>query len=86
MSFVSKIKSVFKSKEPLYKVYTPSELKIVAMRTRIILDEMMKKSWVKIQESDSQLMERKNMATESYTIMQEIGRNVIEVESIKIYI
>ena len=47
---------------------------------------MMRKSWAKIQESDSQLMERKNMATQSYTIMQEIGRNVIEVESIKIYI
>lgn len=48
MSFVSKLKSAFKSKGPLYKTFTPAELKVVAMRTRIILEEQMKKSYQKI--------------------------------------
>ena len=77
MSFVSKIKSVFSSKGPVYKNYSASELKIVAMKTRIILEEYMKKNMRKIEEKDSELIARKNMGTENYNIMQEIGRNVI---------
>lgn len=45
----------------------------------------MKKNLKKIEEKDSELIARKNMATHNYDVMQEIGRNVIEVESIKIY-
>ena len=49
MSFLQKVKSVFSSsKGPIYKNYTPVELKVVAMKTRIVLEEYGKKSYTKI--------------------------------------
>lgn len=38
MSFVDKIKSVFKPKPAPYKCYTGPELKIIAMKARIYLE------------------------------------------------
>lgn len=37
MSFVDKLKSVFRSKAPSYKFYNAGELKVLAMKTRIYL-------------------------------------------------
>ena len=80
MSFLSKVKSVFSSnKGPIYKNYTPAELKVVAMKTRIVLEEYGKKSFTKIKECDSQLMYYKTDAKVSYKIFKEIGQNVIEI-------
>ena len=39
MSFLEKVKSVFRSKKgPIYRNYSPAELKVIAMKTRIVLE------------------------------------------------
>ena len=87
MSFLAKIKSVFRSdKGPVYRNYTPPELKVVAMKTRIILEEYQKKCYKQISQQDSLLIQSRLLPNEGYKLMQEIGHHVIEVESIKIYI
>lgn len=59
---------------------------MLAMKSRIYLEEYFKKCIQVIQAEDSILFQRKDLAADCYRILQEIGKHVIEAESIKIYV
>lgn len=59
MSFLEKLKSAFRSKPPAYKLYNHTELKMIAMKCRIYIEEYYKKCIQSIQASDSILLQRK---------------------------
>lgn len=55
------------------------------MRARVCLEELYKKQVLAIQHGDSLLMQVRSDPRGCYQVLQEIGRNVVEVESMRIY-
>lgn len=86
-SFFGKIKEAFKPhKAGKFKVYESNELKIIAMKTRIILENNLNQLLLTIQQQDQKFRYIGQDPQEVYTILQSIGEKVIEAESIKIFI
>jgi hypothetical protein len=78
MSFFTKIKSVFKPNNiPKYHIYNPSELKVIAMKTRILLEENNKKIMKNIQEVDRKFLKVGQDPKLLYEVFMEIGEKVI---------
>lgn len=84
--FFDKIKDAFGSKKPKYKIYEASEVKMVALRTRVILTEIRDQLLKQISSEDQRFRFVGNSPRETYVILQSIGEKVIEAESIKIFV
>lgn len=74
MSFFNKIKEAFGSKPaPKFKTYQPSELKMLSMKTRIILEKHMETLFQQITKDDQQFKYAGQDPFKLYNILQEIG-------------
>ncbi len=75
--------------EPVYRQYTHGELKIIAMRTRMIFEDLYKRESVKITQADNQFKKvqaSQGTIQQQYEVLQQISKKVIETEMIKLYI
>jgi hypothetical protein len=83
-----KLKDAFGSKPPppKFKQYNASELKVVAMKTRLILEQRMEAILASISKDDQQFRYAGQDPHKMYSILQAIGEKVVEAESIKVLI
>jgi hypothetical protein len=72
--FFDKLKDAFGSKKPpKYKIYEAQEVKMIALRTRVILTENMDQLRKQISSQDQKFRFIGNDPRESYAILQSIG-------------
>ncbi len=72
--FFNKLKEVFGSKEePKFKTYQPPELKLIAMKTRLVLQQRMEELFQKITAEDQQFRYAGQDPWKICNILQSIG-------------
>lgn len=69
-----------------YKIYEGQEVKMIALKTRVILTESMEQQLRLITLEDQKFRFLGSDPAQYYTILQVIGERVIEAESMKIFI
>lgn len=85
--FFDKLKDKFSSKKVAkYKIYEGQEIKMIALKTRMILDENMNQLFRQITLEDQKFKHVRDDTRQYYTLLQAIGEKVIEAESMKIFI
>lgn len=83
--FLGKLKSAFGGKQaPAFRTYQPSELKMIAMKTRLLLEKHMEDLFRQISKEDITFKYAGQDPSKLYNILQAVGEKIIEAESIKI--